>query len=182
MRNGTVLRFRSPSWHIECARILAVHFTPLVGGKLAGTVLPNAEEANRAPRFCELQSLFGQDVGSAFIEKSRSATLVSGHVLDGGCARRDCDIVSGMIGTSVTLARAARTCCAASTNWIFATAAHNFLIDGASALMAERTLSGIAVVDTAPSFRPRRENAGTVVVFDIRGTVANAITARHERN
>lgn len=173
--------FRSQTWHIECAPILAAHFAPLVRGGAAVAVSPDAGGAKRALRFREeLQSLIGKDVGSAFMEKSRSAGVVSGQVLAGDVRDATAIIVDDLISTGGTLVRAARACRAAGARHIFAAAAHGLFMDGAPELMTESSVNGIVVANTVPSFRLPEESIDKIAVVDISGAVANAIAACHE--
>jgi ribose-phosphate pyrophosphokinase len=173
--------FRCPTLHIECAPLLAAHFAPLVRGEPVVAVSPDAGGAKRAARFREeLQSLIGQDVGSAFMEKSRSEGVVSGEVLAGNVRNATAIIVDDLISTGGTLVRAARACRAAGARRVFAAAAHGLFMDGSPELMAEGALSGIVVANTVPCFRLTRENAGKIVVVDATEAVANAIAACHE--
>jgi len=175
--------FRCPSWHVEFAPILAAHFAPLVRSRPVVAVSPDAGGAKRAQRFREeLQLLIGKDVGSAFMEKSRSAGVVSGHVLAGDVRDATAIIVDDLISTGGTLVRAARACRAAGASRVIAAAAHGLFMDGAPELMTESSLSRIVVANTVPCFRLSRENAGKIDVIDISGAVANAIAACHEGN
>ncbi len=175
--------FRNPTWHVECAPILAAHFAPLVSGEAVVAVSPDAGGAKRAQRFREeLQSLTGNDVGSAFMEKSRSAGVVSGRVLAGDVRDATAIIVDDLISTGGTLVRAARACRAAGARRVFAAAAHGLFMDGAPELMTESSLSGIVVANTVPSFRLPQESADKIVMVDISGAVAQAVAACHEGN
>ena len=170
--------FRCPTWHIECAPILAAHFAPLVRGDAVVAVSPDAGGAKRAQRFREeLQMLTRQEVGSAFMEKSRSAGVVRGEVLAGDVRGRTAIIIDDLISTGGTLVRAARACHAAGATRIFAAAAHGLFMGGAPELLAERTFDGIVIANTVPSFRLSSEEAGRLVVVDATQAVAKAIAA-----
>lgn len=174
--------FRNQTWHIECAPTLAAHFAPLVRGGAVVSVSPDAGGAKRAQRFREeLQSLTGENVGSAFMEKKRSAGVVSGQVLAGDVRDATAIIVDDLVSTGGTLVRAARACRAAGARRIFAAAAHGLFMGGAPELMKEISVDGIVVANTVPSFRLPRESADKeIVMVDISGAVANAIAACHE--
>jgi ribose-phosphate pyrophosphokinase len=172
--------FRCPTWHIECAPILAGHFAPLVRGDAVVAVSPDAGGAKRAQRFREeLQILIRQEVGSAFMEKSRSAGVVRGDVLAGDVRGRTAIIIDDLISTGGTLVRAARACHAGGATRIFAAAAHGLFMGGAPELLAERTLDGIVIANTVPSFRLSSEEARRIVVVDATQAVATAIAACH---
>jgi ribose-phosphate pyrophosphokinase len=172
--------FRCPTWHIECAPILARHFAPMVRGGPVVAVSPDAGGAKRAARFREeLQSLIHQDIASAFMEKTRSAGVVSGDVLAGDVRGRTAIIVDDLISTGGTLVRAARACHAAGASRIFTAVAHGLFMDGARELMAEPTLNGIVVANTVPDFRLARKDAKRIVTIDVTGEVASAIAMSH---
>jgi ribose-phosphate pyrophosphokinase len=175
--------FRCLTWHVECAPILAAHFAPLVRGSAVVAVSPDAGGAKRAARFREeLQRLTRQDVGSAFMEKSRSGGVVTGEVLAGDIRGRIAIIVDDLISTGGTLMRAAKACRAAGATRVFAAAAHGLFVDGAPELMAEAALDGIVVTNTVPAFRLSEEDAKKVVMLDASDAVATAITACHDGN
>ncbi|MGZ5905571.1 MAG: ribose-phosphate diphosphokinase [Reyranella sp.] len=175
--------FRCLTWHVECAPILAAHFAPLVRGSAVVAVSPDAGGAKRAARFREeLQRLTRQDVGSAFMEKSRSGGVVTGEVLAGDIRGRVAIIVDDLISTGGTLVRAAKACRAAGATRVFAAAAHGLFVDGAPELMAEAALDGIVVTNTVPAFRLSEEAAKKVVMVDVSDAVASAITACHDAN
>lgn len=172
--------FRCPTWHIECAPMLAAHFAPLVRGDAVVAVSPDAGGAKRAQRFREeLQMLTRQEVGSAFMEKSRSAGVVRGEVLAGDVRGRTAVIIDDLISTGGTLVRAARACHAAGATRIFAAAAHGLFMGGAPELLAERTFDGIVIANTVPSFRLSSQEARRIVVIDATQAVATAIAACH---
>lgn len=172
--------FRCPTWHIECAPILAAHFAPLVRGDAVVAVSPDAGGAKRAQRFREeLQFLIGQEVGSAFMEKSRSAGVVRGDVLAGDVRGRTAIIIDDLISTGGTLVRAARACHAGGATRIFAAAAHGLFMGGAPELLAECTFDGIVIANTVPSFRLSAEEVRRIVVVDATQAVATAIAACH---
>lgn len=173
--------FRCLTTHVECAPILAAHFAPLLRGKAVAAVSPDAGGAKRAARFREeLQDLGITDVASAFMEKKRSAGVVSGDLLAGDVAGRVAIIVDDLIATGGTLARAARACRAGGATQVFAAAAHGLFMAGAPELMAETALDGIVVTNTVPTFRLSPHDAGRVTVIDASDRVADAIGACRE--
>jgi len=120
--------FRCPTWHIESASLLAAHFAPLLRGDPVVAVSPDAGGAKRAEQFRqELERLIGKDVGSAYMEKYRSAGVVSGELLAGDVRGKVAVIVDDLISTGGTLIRAAKACRAAGAVRVFAAAAHGLL-------------------------------------------------------
>lgn len=168
--------FRCPTRHVECAPILAAHFAPLLRDAAVVAVSPDAGGAKRMQRFREeLHALTGQEIGSAFMEKSRSAGVVSGDVLAGEVRDRTAVIIDDLVSTGGTLVRAARACRAAGARRIYAAAAHGLFMGGAPELMAESAFSGIVVANTVPCFRLSQTDARKVVVIDATAAVAKAV-------
>lgn len=174
--------FRCPTIHIECAPLLAAHFAPLVRGQEVVAVSPDAGGAKREERFRqELQSLTRRDVGSAFMEKSRSAGVVAGELLVGEMGGKTAIIVDDLISTGGTLVRAARACRAAGAKKVFAAAAHGLFMGGAPELLAEPAIDGIVIANTVPPFRLAPDVAAKrLTILDASAAVAEAISACHD--
>ncbi|MBS0518211.1 MAG: ribose-phosphate pyrophosphokinase [Proteobacteria bacterium] len=170
--------FRCPTIHIECAPLLAVHFAPLLRGHQVVAVSPDAGGAKREEAFrLELQRLIDMDVGSAFMEKSRSGGVVSGELLAGDVRGKVAVIVDDLISTGGTLVRAARACRAAGATRVYAAAAHGLFMGGAPELMTEPSIDGIVVANTVPSFRLSAESAARLTILDASEAVAAAIAS-----
>lgn len=175
--------FRCLTRHVECAPILAAHFAPLTFGTPIVAVSPDAGGAKRMARFREeLQALGRRDVGSAFMEKSRSEGLVTGELLAGDVRGRVAVIVDDLISTGSTLVRAARACRAGGATHVYATAAHGLFMGGAPELMKEPAIDGIVVTNSVPTFRLTSKDAGRVTVLDASGALASAIAACREES
>jgi ribose-phosphate pyrophosphokinase len=173
--------FRCPTWHIECEPLFAAHFAPLLRGEPVVAVSPDAGGAKREERFRqELQRLTLRDVGSAFMEKSRSGGIVSGELLAGDVRGKVAIIVDDLISTGGTLVRAAKACRAAGATKVFAAAAHGLFIGGSTELLTASSLDGIVVTNTVPSFRVPTELADKkLTILDASEAVADAISSCH---
>lgn len=170
--------FRCPTIHIECAPLLAAHFAPLLRGEQVVAVSPDTGGAKREERFRrELELLIGQEVGSAFMEKSRSAGVVSGEILAGNVSGKVAVIVDDLVSTGGTLVRAAKACRAAGATRVFTAVAHGLFMGGSPELMAESVLEGIVVTNTVPPFRLRAEAATRITILDATDAVADAISS-----
>ncbi len=170
--------FRCPTLHIECAPLIAAHFAPLLRGERVVAVSPDAGGAKREERFRqELQALTGREVGSAFMEKSRSAGVVAGELLAGDVRGQVAVIVDDLISTGGTLVRAAKACRAAGATKVFTAAAHGLFMGGAPELMVEPAIDSIVITNTVPPFRLSAEAASRLTILDASEAVAAAISS-----
>lgn len=174
--------FRCPTWHIECAPLLAAHFAPLLRGEQVVAVSPDAGGAKRAELFRQaLEHLTRKDVGSAYMEKYRSSGVVSGELLAGDVRGKVAVIVDDLISTGGTLVRAAKACRAAGAIKVFAAAAHGLFMGGATELFATTALDGITVTNTVPPFRVPADIAGQrLTVLDASDAIARVIAECHD--
>jgi ribose-phosphate pyrophosphokinase len=173
--------FRCPTWHIESAPLFAARFAPLLRGETVVAVSPDAGGAKRAEQFRQaMEALTHQDVGSAYMEKYRSAGVVTGELLAGDVRGKVAVIIDDLISTGGTLVRAANACQAAGATKVFAAAAHGLFVDGAKELFACPALTGITVTDTVPPFRvPDQVTSRRLTVLDISDAIARAMMACH---
>ena len=174
--------FRSPTWHIECAPMLAAHFAPALRGEQVVAVSPDAGGAKRAEQFRqELERLTHGDVGSAYMEKFRSAGVVSGGLLAGDVRGKVAVIVDDLISTGGTLVRAAKACRASGATKVFAAAAHGLFINGAHELFGCDAIDQIVVTNTVPPDNVATQvEAGRLTVLDASETIARAISRCHD--
>ena len=173
--------FRCPTWHIDSAPLLAGHFTPLLRGRQAVAVSPDAGGSKRAEQFRQaLEHLLEADVGSAYMEKYRSSGVVTGALLAGDVRGKVAVIVDDLISTGGTLLRAAQACRDAGATAVHAAATHGLFIDGAPELFASKLLDGITVANTVPPFRVRPESMRRLTILDASEMFARAIAACHD--
>jgi ribose-phosphate pyrophosphokinase len=173
--------FRCQTIHVEFAPLVATHFADLLRGEPIVAVSPDAGGAKREERFRqELQRLTGHEVGSAYMEKSRSEGIVSGELLAGNVRGKVAVIVDDLISTGGTLVRAAKACRAAGANKVFAAAAHGLFVSGAPELLADAAIDGIVVANTVPPFRLSAEKVAKLTVLDASDMVAAAISSSRD--
>ena len=173
--------FRCPTWHIDSAPLLAGHFAPLLRGKQAVAVSPDAGGSKRAEQVRQaLEHLLEADVGSAYMEKFRSSGVVTGALLAGDVRGKVALIVDDLISTGGTLLRAAQACRDAGATAVHAAAAHGLFVEGAPELFASRLLDGITVANTVPPFRVRPESMPRLTILDASDMFARAIAACHD--
>jgi ribose-phosphate pyrophosphokinase len=174
--------FRCPTWHIESASLLAEHFAPWLRGEQVVAVSPDAGGAKRAEQFRQaLEHLMRKDIGSAYMEKFRSSSVVSGELLAGDVRDSVAIIVDDLISTGGTLVRAAKACRASGATRVFAAATHGLFVDGARELFASSALDGIVIANTVPPFRVTPDTAAQrLTVLDASESIARAIAMCHD--
>ncbi len=174
--------FRCPTIHIECAPLIAAHFAPLLRGERVVAVSPDAGGAKREERFRqELQALTGKEVGSAFMEKSRSAGVVSGELLAGDVRGRVAVIVDDLISTGGTLLRTAKSARAAGAKRVFALVTHGLFMKGAAEVLADPALDGLVIADAVPPFRLDHPQANKkLTILPAAPLLAETIRRLHE--
>jgi ribose-phosphate pyrophosphokinase len=174
--------FRCRTEHLEARRLFAEHFAPLLAGREAVVVSPDAGGFKRAERFREaLARSLGREVGMVFLEKQRSEGVVSGEAVVGEVAGRTAVILDDLISTGTTLCRAARACRERGAADVYAAATHGLFMGGAPGLMAEPSLARIVVTDSVPPFRLDPERARErLVVLEIAPLLAAAIERLHD--
>lgn len=115
---------------------------------------PDPGGAKRAELFREaLEARIGRPVGKAFVDKHRSAGVVSGDLLAGDVGGATVLVVDDLVSTGATLARAARAARAAGAARAIAMAAHGLFMPGAAETLAEPALERVLVSDAVPAFR-----------------------------
>jgi ribose-phosphate pyrophosphokinase len=143
--------FRRPTEHLQAHGL----FAAFLGRELADRELvvasPDVGGIQRADRHRRaLERRLGCAVGSAFVEKRRSADVVSGEAVVGEVKGRTVVLVDDMISAGTTLARAAGAVRRAGAREVVAVAAHGVFVPEASATLREAPLTRIAVLDHVP--------------------------------
>jgi ribose-phosphate pyrophosphokinase len=92
-------------------------------------------------------------VDLAYVEKRRSAGVVSGDLLIGEVAGATVLIIDDLISTGGTMMRAAEKCRAQGASEIYALAAHGLFVGNASEVLASKVFSKMIITDSVPPFR-----------------------------
>jgi ribose-phosphate pyrophosphokinase len=174
--------FRCRTEHLEPQGLFAEHFARLLGDRDLVVASPDVGGIKRADRYrAALARRLGRDLPSAFVEKRRSADVVSGEALVGDVSGRSVLLVDDLISAGTTLARAASACRKAGAREVLAWAAHGTFVPEASRMLAEAPIDRIAVLDHVPPFAldPSVVEARLVQV-EASGLVAEAIRRLHE--
>jgi ribose-phosphate pyrophosphokinase len=174
--------FRCPTQHLDTAELFAAHFAPLAKKGDIVVVSPDAGGVKRANLFRQaLEQATGQEIGSAFVEKYRSAGVVSGNMLVGQVEGKVVVIMDDLISTGTTLLRAANACRAGGARRIFAAAAHGLFMAGATELLADPAFEKIVIADTVSPFRVAPDAAQRrLTILDSTFLVARAIEGSHK--
>lgn len=173
--------FRCRTEHLEATSLFVEHFTPLLAGREAAVVSPDAGGVKRAGRFRgALAQALGRAIPMIFIEKQRVDDVVTGRAV-GDVRGRVAVILDDLISTGATLRHAAHACREQGAAAVYAAATHGLFVGGARELLASPELARVVVTDSVPPFRvalgPAREK---VVVLDVAPLLAAAIERLHD--
>jgi ribose-phosphate pyrophosphokinase len=173
--------FRIPAEHLEAKGLFVAHFAPLLGADEVVVVSPDIGGVKRADAFRQaLSRTLGRPVGAAFMEKYRSAGVVSGEAVVGDVAGKTALIIDDLISSGTTLARAARACKALGANRVFAAATHGMFAGEAGKVLADSALDQLVITDSIPPFRlPQALLQNKVQVLPTAPLLAEAIRRLH---
>lgn len=146
--------FRCSTEQLDTARLFAGYFAARIGAEPVIVVSPDTGGIKRAERLREaLGRELGRAVGSAFMEKKRSAGVVSGEALVGEVEGATAIIVDDLISTGGTLLRAAQACRRQGACAVHAAAAHGLFVGEAGRVLADPALDSLVVTGSIPPFR-----------------------------
>jgi len=174
--------FRCGTDHLRGGPLLRRHFQPDPTGTEVTVVSPDVGGIKRAEGFREaLEKQLKRPVGKAFMEKKRSAGVVSGDRLVGDVQGSKVLILDDLIGTGTTIRRAVHACVDAGAVEIVAVATHGLFLEGAAEVVADPALERIVVTNTVPPFRlPPELVKRKVEVLDVSGLLAEAVRRIHD--
>lgn len=173
--------FRIRTEHLEARRLFVEHFAPLLPEGEVVVVAPDAGGVKRAEEFRQaLSRALGREVTNAFLEKYRSAGVVSGSALVGDVAGKTAIIVDDLISSGTTLTRAAAACRAHGAHHVYAAATHGVFSHQANQALADAALEKIVVTNTLPPFRLNAElRRDKLTVLDFAPLFAETIQRLH---
>jgi len=167
--------WRIPADHLEATKLFVNHFTPIGREKDVVVVSPDAGGVKRAEDFRQaLSKAIGRDLTNAFVEKYRSAGVVSGHAVVGDVSGKAAIIIDDLISSGTTLVRAAEACRARGATSVYAAATHGVFSAKAREVLANPALDQIVITDSAAP-RPIHK----MTILDIAPLLAEAITCIH---
>jgi ribose-phosphate pyrophosphokinase len=173
--------FRCPTDHLEAKNLFVEHFGAWVRDLEVVVVSPDIGGVKRAEQFREaLGHCLNRPAGSAFMEKQRSAGVVSGEALVGDIKGKAAIIIDDMISTGGTISRTAHACRSQGAQSVHAAAAHGIFVGKADQVVADPALDSLVVTNTLPPFRLDPELVRSrLTVLDVAPLFADAIRRIH---
>ena len=146
--------WRIPTDHLEAKKLFVDHFLPLIGDRNVVVVSPDVGGVKRAEEFRQAFSrALGCEIHGAFLEKYRSAGVVSGDAVIGEVGGKVAIIIDDLISSGTTLVRAAEACRARGASAVYAAASHGVFGSKATETLSNPVLEKIVVTNTIPPFR-----------------------------
>ena len=146
--------FRIRADHLEARRLFVEEFVPRIGRESVVVVSPDVGGVKRAEAFRQsLSRRLGREASGAFLEKYRSAGVVSGEAVVGDVEGRIAIILDDLISTGGTIARAVAACRSRGARAVYAAATHGIFVGEAGRMVAEPGLERLVITDTIPPFR-----------------------------
>jgi ribose-phosphate pyrophosphokinase len=173
--------FRCHTDHLEAKKLFVEHFAARITDAELVVVSPDVGGVKRAELFREaLSQRLSRPAGSAFMEKQRSAGIVSGEALVGDVNGKTAIIIDDMISTGGTIARTAHACRDRGAQSVHAAASHGLFVGNADQVVADPALDSLVVTNTLPPFRLDPELARSrLTVLDVSPLLADAIWYIH---
>lgn len=174
--------FRCGIDHLEATRLFVEHFAPRLANEEVVVVSPDIGGIKRAEQFRQaLSRRLGREAGSAFLEKYRSAGIVSGQAVIGEIQGKVAIVVDDLISTGGTIRRAVTACRQRGAKTVYAAASHGIFVGEAAQLVADPGLERLVITDTIPPFRLAPDLVrARLVVLDTAPLFAEAIRRIHD--
>lgn len=146
--------FRCQAWHLDTRRMFLRHLAPTLPEGPLVVASPDPGGVKRAQLFREmLEAETGRAAGAAFMEKRRSAGVVSGTLLVGEVAGATALVVDDLVSSGGTMLRAAEALKAQGARAVIALAAHGLFTGKAAEVLERPEVDRWVVSDTVPPFR-----------------------------
>jgi ribose-phosphate pyrophosphokinase len=173
--------FRCRTEHLEAAGLFVEHLAPQLDRDSVVVLSPDLGGVKRADRFRErLEGALNRPVGSAFMEKKRSAGVVSGEAFVGEVGGKTVLVVDDMIAGGTTIRRALDACGRHGAKSVIAVATHGLFMSGSEELFQHPLLARVVVTDSVPPFRLLPELVGgRLTVIDTAPLFAETVSRIH---
>ncbi len=145
-------------------------------------VSPDAGGVKRAALFRQkLERSLGRSVTMGFVEKFRSAGVLSGELLVGEVSGRHVLLFDDLISSGQTLLRAARACHQQGATAVWALAAHGLFNANAESVLSNPMIERVFITDSVPArVTPGSALANKLEVVSCAALLAEAIRRCHE--
>lgn len=145
--------FRCRTVALSGTPLLVDHCRHLPDERLC-VISPDTGGAKRAELFRQtLEQVTGRAIGNAFVEKYRSAGVVSGQHFVGEVAGATALVVDDLISSGGTLLRAAKAARDAGAERVLALVTHGLFMPGAEEVIVDPAIDRVVVTDSVPLFR-----------------------------
>ncbi len=174
--------FRIPAWHLDTRRLFIEYLLPDLRDVPVAVASPDPGGVKRAQLFREmLEFRLGCAVGSAFMEKRRSAGVVSGDLMVGEVAGASALVVDDLISSGGTMLRAAQALRGHGAKAVIAVAAHGLFTGTAAEVVMRPEIDRWLVTDSVPPFRlPSGLARHRIEAVSAAPLLAEAILCLHE--
>ncbi len=176
--------YRCQSIHVDSHRVFADRLTGTTKAGGFAVVSPDAGGIKRAQLFREtLETVSGEEVGFAMMEKRRSAGVVSGSLFAGDVDGRKVIIVDDMIVGGTTMARAAAVCRANGAAEVHLVATHALFGRRIPDELSGRDINRIFVSDSVDlSGHSDATDAGKLHIVSVAPLIGAVINRSHKTN
>lgn len=160
---------------------LFVRFAAQLLDESLSVVSPDPGGAKRAHLLREaLEAALQRSIGKGYVDKHRSAGVVSGGLFVGDAADATVLIIDDLISTGTTLLRAAQAARRAGARRVFALATHGLFMPGSAKVVADPAIEQLVVTDAVPAFRLDDAARAKVKILSVAPLLAQAIRRLHE--
>lgn len=175
--------FRCRTVHLEAHALFTPLALALAAGEPVAVASPDPGGVKRAQLWREaLEPAAARPVGFAFLDKRRSAGVLSGgNLVAGDVQGATVLLIDDLVSTGSTLARSAASLRQAGARRVIAFAAHGLFVQDAGEVLATEALESVHVADSVPPFRLEGSAARAKVrVVSCAALFADAIRACHQ--
>ena len=143
--------FRCSTETLDCTALFAQQLVDRLGDSAVTVVSPDAGGVKRAALFRQkLAHSLGRSVTMGFVEKFRSAGVLSGELLVGEVSGRHVLLFDDLISSGQTLLRAARACHQQGATAVWALAAHGLFNADAASVLSDPMIERVFITDSVP--------------------------------
>lgn len=174
--------FSIPCENLEAGKLFAEYLAPLMMNEETVIMSPDFGGIKRAEQFQQrLGKRLIKELPVVYMEKYRSAGVVSGEKVAGEVRDKTVIIIDDLISTGGTIARAAAACKSAGAKKIIAIATHGIFTGTPDETLLEPALEQIIITNTIPPFRLENTRVkDKVTVLNAATLFAETIKRMHE--